>query len=115
MRAPARVFEVFLSTLDRKIRAGEIKAVRRGRRVYVRVHGPGYLSDEELLECTIVNLDESERIVRRLRREASDNELVRAAAAPPDSGQQKLVLVKTGKGHAHGPAVRAETQKRRHT
>ena len=32
-----------------KIRKGEVEVVREGRRVYVRMHGPEYLSDEELL------------------------------------------------------------------
>ena len=45
----AQELEVSLSTLDRKIRRGEIEVVREGRRVYVRMHGPEYLSDDELL------------------------------------------------------------------
>ncbi|MYA50298.1 MAG: hypothetical protein F4Y25_06135 [Chloroflexi bacterium] len=45
----ARELEVSLSTLDRKIRNGEVEVLREGRRVYVQVDGPEYLSDEELL------------------------------------------------------------------
>ena len=41
--------EISLSTLDRMIRKGEVEVVREGRRVYVRMHGPAYLSDDELL------------------------------------------------------------------
>ena len=50
----AQELEVSLSTLDRKIRRGEIEVVREGRRVYVRMHGPEYLSDDELLRRTII-------------------------------------------------------------
>ena len=45
----AEELEVSLSTLDRMIRRGDIEVAREGRRVYVRMHGPEYLSDEELL------------------------------------------------------------------
>ena len=38
--------EISLSTLDRKIRSGEIEVIREGRRVYVRMQGPEYLCDE---------------------------------------------------------------------
>ena len=54
----AQELEVSLSTLDRKIRRGEIEVVREGRRVYVRMHGPEYLSDDELLRRTIIREDE---------------------------------------------------------
>ena len=43
-----------LSTLDRTIRKGEVEAVREARRVYVRMHGPEYLSDDELLRQAII-------------------------------------------------------------
>ena len=73
--------EISLSTLDRRIRAGEIEAVRRGRRVYVRMHGPEYLSDaEQLLRRAIVREDELERTVRRLERAASELEQQRDEA-----------------------------------
>ena len=45
----AQEMEISLSTLDRRIRKGEVEVVRRGRRVYVRMHGPEYLSNDELL------------------------------------------------------------------
>ena len=41
-----------LSTLDRKIRRGELEIRREGRRVYVRLEGPEYVSDEELLRSS---------------------------------------------------------------
>ena len=44
----AQELEISLSTLDRKIRKGEAEVVRRGRRVYVRMLGPEYMSDEDL-------------------------------------------------------------------
>ena len=50
----AQELEVSLSTLDRRIRKGEFEVVREGRRVYVRMHGPEYLSDDELLRCAIM-------------------------------------------------------------
>ena len=64
--------EVSLSTLDRMIRRGEVEAVREGRRVYVRMHGPEYLSDEELLRRAIAREHELERTVRQLERSASE-------------------------------------------
>ena len=42
--------------------------------MYVRMHGPHYITDEELLERTAIKLDESERTVRDLRWEASELE-----------------------------------------
>ena len=58
-----------LSTLDRKIRKGELEVLREGRRVYVRMHGPELMSDEELQERTIADLDESERTASESERE----------------------------------------------
>ena len=71
----AEELEISLSTLDRKIRTGEVEVVREGRRVYVRMHGPEYLSDEELLRRAIAREDELERTVRELERSASELEL----------------------------------------
>ena len=70
----AEELEISLSTLDRMIRRGEVEVRREGRRVYVRMQGPEYITDEELLERTAIKLDESERTVRDLRREASELE-----------------------------------------
>ena len=41
----AEELEISHSTLDQKIRSGEVEVVREGRRVCVRMHGPEYLSD----------------------------------------------------------------------
>ena len=68
----AQELEMSLSTLDRKIRKGEFEVLREGRRVYVRMHGPELMSDEELLERTIANLDESERTSSELERERDE-------------------------------------------
>ena len=54
----AQELEISLSTLDRKIRGGEIEAVREDRRVYVQMHGPAYLSDEELLHRALDRAEE---------------------------------------------------------
>ena len=68
----AQELDMSLSTLDRKIRKGELEVLREGRRVYVRMHGPELMSDEELLERTIANLDESERTASELERERDE-------------------------------------------
>ena len=71
----AEELEISLSTLDRKIRKGEIEVVREGRRLYVRMHGPEYLSVEELLRRAIAREHELERTVRELERSASELKL----------------------------------------
>ena len=68
----AQELEMSLSTLDRKIRKREIEVLREGRRVYVRMHGPELMSDEELQERTIANLDESERTASESERERDE-------------------------------------------
>ena len=76
----AQELEVSLSTLDRMIRKGEVEVAREGRRVYVRMHGPEDLSDEELLRRAIAREDELKRTVRELERSASDLERERDEA-----------------------------------
>ena len=68
----AEELEISFSTLDRKIMSGEVEVVREGRRVYVRMQGPEYLSDEELLRRAIAREHELERTVRQLERNASE-------------------------------------------
>ena len=89
----AQELEVSLSTLDRMIRKGEVEVVREGRRVYVRMHGPAYLSDDELLRRAIVREDELEQTVRELERSASELEQERdeareAASASRDAYEE---------------------------
>ena len=57
------------------IRRGEVEAVREGRRIYVRMHGPEYLSDEELLRRANAREHELERTVRELEQNASELKL----------------------------------------
>ena len=68
----AEELEISLSTLDRMIRRGEVEVRREGRRVYVRMEGPEYVTDEELLERTTIRLEESERTVRELEQSVSE-------------------------------------------
>ena len=78
--AAARELEVSLSTLDRKIRNREVEVLREGRRVYVRVEGPEYLSDEELQRRAKARTDELEEAVRRWERIAEELERARVDA-----------------------------------
>ena len=71
----AQELEVSLSTLDRMIRKGEVEVARVGRRVYVRMQGPEYLSDEELLRRAIAREDELQRTVRQLEQTVSELKL----------------------------------------
>ena len=68
----AEELEISLSTLDRKIRKGESEVVREGRRVYVRMHGPEYPNDEEVLRRAIARDNELEPTVRELERERDE-------------------------------------------
>ena len=71
----AEELEVSMSTLDRKIRVGEVEVRREGRRVYVRMEGPEYLSDEELLRRSIAREDELQGTVRELEQSLSQWQL----------------------------------------
>ena len=67
----AEELAVSLSTLDRKIRQGEIEVRRESRRVFVRMAGE-YITDEELLRRTIAREHELERTVRELEQSVSE-------------------------------------------
>ena len=71
--AAAEELEVSLSTLDRKIRTGEVEVRRERRRVYVRMEGE-YISDEELLNRAVARERELERNVGELERKLSQSE-----------------------------------------
>ena len=71
----AEELEISLSSLDRKIRKGEVEVVREGRRVYVRMQGSEYLSDAELLRRAIAREDELQRTVRQLEQNVSELKL----------------------------------------
>ena len=68
----AEELEISLSTLDRMVRRGEVEVGREGRRVYVRMEGPEYLSDEELLRRSIAREEELQRTVRELEQSVSE-------------------------------------------
>ena len=68
----AEELEISLSTLDRMIRRGEVEVRREGRRVYVRMQGPEYLSDEELLRRADARERELQRTVRELEQSLSE-------------------------------------------
>ena len=76
----ARELEMSLSTLDRKIRRGEIEVRRGGRRVYVRLEGPEYVSDDELLRRSLAREDKLQRTVWELDGRASELERERDEA-----------------------------------
>ncbi len=67
----AEELEISLSTLDRKIRQGEVEVRREGRRVFVRMAGE-YITDEELLRRTINREHELEGTVRELEQSVSE-------------------------------------------
>ena len=66
----ARELEVSLSTLDRMIRKGEVEVAREGRRVYVKLAGPRYPSDRELLRNARTRVEQLERRVGEVADEA---------------------------------------------
>ena len=68
----AEEMEISLSTLDQKIRNGEVEVRREGRRGYVRMEGE-YITDDELLRRTIIREDELQRTVRELEQQASES------------------------------------------
>ncbi len=101
----ARELEVSLSTLDRMIRKGEVAVERRGRRVYVKLPGPRYPSDRELLRQARVRVERLERTVGELAEEADRLEQERdRARAETDTAideYRKLeeVLLREQDGH----------------
>ena len=102
----AEELEVSLSTLDRKIRQGEIEVVREGRRVYVRMQGPEYLSDEELLRRAVVREHELERTVRELEQSVSELNL-RASELERERDEAR-----ESAATARGPYVKLEMEHR---
>ena len=68
----AEELEISLSTLDRMIRMEEVEVRREGRRVYVWMQGPEYVTDEELLRRAVAREDELQRTVRELEQSVSE-------------------------------------------
>ena len=102
----AQELEISVSTLDRKIRRGEIEVAREGRRVYVRMHGPEYLSDDELLGRAFNKVDDLERTVRELELRASELERerdeAREAASASEEAYRELETAHDVERAAHG-------------
>ncbi len=96
--------EISLSTLDRKIRKGEVEVRREGRRVFIRMEGPAYLSDEELLLRSIAREEELERTVRELERRESELEL-RASELERERDEAR-----ESEATARGPYVKLEME-----
>ena len=76
----AEELDISFSTLDRKIRRGEVEARKEGRRVYVRLEGPEYVSDDKLLRRSLVREDKLQRTVWELDGRASELERERDEA-----------------------------------
>ena len=101
----ARELEVSLSTLDRMIRKGEVEVAREGRRVYVKLAGPHYPSDRELLRKARTRIEQLERTTGELADEADRLEQERdQARAETDTAideYRKLeeVLLREQDGH----------------
>ena len=89
----AEELEISFSTLDRKIRMGEIEVVREGRRVFVRMQGPEYLSDAELLRRAIAREQELERTVRELEQRVSELKL-RASERERDEARESAATAR---------------------
>ena len=102
----AEELEISLSTLDRMIRRGEVEVRREGRRIYVRMHGPEYLSDEELLHRSIARERELERTVRELDQSVSEWKL-RASELERERDEAK-----ESAASARGPYVKLQIEHR---
>ena len=76
----AREMEISLSTLDRRIRRGEIEVRREGRWVHVRLEGPEYVGDDELLRRSLGREDKLQRTVWELDRTVTELERERDEA-----------------------------------
>ena len=102
----AQELEISVSSLDRKIRRGEIEVAREGRRVYVRMRGPEYLSDDELLGRAFNKVDDLERTVRELERNASglerERDEARKAASASEEENRELETAYGAERAAHG-------------
>ena len=92
----ARELDVSLSTLDRMIRKAELEVARKGRRVYVKLPGPRYPSDRELLRQARTQIERLERVVDELVEEANQLERER------DRARAETAAVKADNGRLEG-------------
>ena len=101
----ARELDVSLSTLDRMIRKGEVEVEREGRRVYVKLAGPRYPSDRELLRHARTKVERLERTVGELSDEADrlerERDQARAETETALGEYRKLEDVLVGEQDAH--------------
>ena len=98
----AQELEISISTLDRKIRRGEIEVARDGRRVYVRMHGPEYLSDDEMLRRAFHREDELKRAVREAAEIERERDEARDAASASEEAYRELEAAYDAERAAHG-------------
>ena len=84
-----REMGVSVSTLDRMIRRGEVEVRREGRRVYVRMEGPEYASDEDLLSRALAREDKLQRTVWELDGRAAELERERDEARASESASRQ--------------------------
>ena len=105
-----REMKVSVSTLDRMIRRGEIEVRREGRRVYVRMEGPEYVSDDELLRRSLVREGKLQRTVWELDQRASELERerdeAREAVSRRKAAYDELVEAYDKEDTAHGKTKR---------
>ena len=85
----AREMEISLSTLDRKIRRGEMEVRMEGRRVYVRLEGLEYVGDDELLRRSLGREDQLQRTVWELDRTVTESERERDVAREAASASRQ--------------------------
>ncbi len=101
----ARELEVSLSTLDRMIRKGEVAVERKGRRVFVKLPGPRYPSDRELLRQSRAKVERLERTVGELAEEADrleqEEDRARAETGSTREEYRRLEEVLVGEQEAH--------------
>jgi hypothetical protein len=79
------------------IRRGEVEVRREGRRVYVRMHGPEYLSDDELLGRAFNKVDDLELRASKLERDEA-----REAASASEEAYRELETAHDVERAAHG-------------
>ncbi len=105
-----REMEVSASTLDGKIRRGEIEIRREDRRVFVRKEEPEYVSDDELLGRALVREDKLQRAVWELDLRASelDRELDEAREAASTS---RLAYAELGEAYRKERATHGHTRR----
>ena len=85
----AREMEISLSTLDRRIRSGEVEVVRERRRVYVRMHGLEYVGDDELLRRSLGREDKLQQTVWELEGTVTELERKRDVARESASASRR--------------------------